>query len=73
MMPPSKIKPLIETSSPLKPPFAVLAAIPLKKRQAAILIAPTEVLTRRDVPAWKLRYTTGPIWKRVVEATPMVR
>ena len=66
-------EPLVVAPPAITPPFAMLAAIPLNKERSALLIAPTEVMTRSDVPAWKLRFTTGPMWERVVEATPIVR
>jgi hypothetical protein len=66
-------EPLTETPSAVKPPFAIFATVSAIKRQSGLLIAPVEVMTRTDVPAWKIRSVDGPMWMRVVEATPLGR
>jgi hypothetical protein len=66
-------EPLIGTPSAVQPPFAIFAAVSATKRQSGLLIAPTEVMIRTDVSAWKIRSIDGPMWMRVVEATPADR
>ena len=59
--------------TPLPPvtPFSVIAAPALNSSRGSLLIAPTDLLYKQSVPAWRVRLIGGPTWFNVESAIPV--
>lgn len=59
--------------TPLPPvtPFSVIAAPALNSSKGSLLIAPTDLLYKQSVPAWRVRLIGGPTWFNVESAIPV--
>lgn len=66
-------EPLVTPIPIHKPPFAIVAAVPVNKRTNGYHVLPAHVFSKLDNQAWKVRMEKSPgkFWIKVIEVTPI--